>query len=143
MFRKRYIQALSRVVLISPLMLAPLSNVEAGNPEPPSGAEQIVGPAIDAVFTAVPSGINALVSVSGSCKKLAVSFGPFALPLPVGGFPAITADSIEDLRFRGSAPAGCFSPGGGEDLIVTSVTKFNNNGFVAGANISVSVVKPK
>jgi len=130
-------------LIVLPLLLSPLSNVEAGNPEPPGGEEQIVGPPLEAVFTALASGADAVVSVAGSCKKLPVSFGPFTLPVPVGGFGAITADHIENLRFSGAAPAGCFSPLGGEDLIVTGVNKFTNDGVVAGAQISVSVVKPK
>lgn len=134
-------------VLAIMLMVSPSMHVYGdGGLEPPGAGEQIVGPPIEAVFTAYALSSNSVILVAGSCNKIPVAFfpeGPFTLALPLNGFSAITAETLEFMRFNGIAPAGCFSTGGGEDLIVTNVNKFTNNGFVAGAELSISAVQPK
>lgn len=142
MSRKLSLKLLFGALLVLPLMLG-TTLVAQADPEPPGGGEQIIGPPIDAVFTAISDadGFQAIATVVGACKKIPVAFGPTSLA--VGVFANITAENIEDLRFRGIAPAGCFSQLGGEDLIVSGVTKFNNTGTALGADIQLSVVKPK
>jgi hypothetical protein len=112
--------------------------------EPPDGAERVTGPPIQAVLTATfdPStGLQTTVIV-GNCKKQAIAFGPSSVPTTAAAFSAATAASIENSRQRGIAPALCFPPGG-QDLVVTGVTNFNNTGTVIGADVSISAVELK
>ena len=137
------VKVLFKTLVVVTLVLGPVSMV-MGNPEPPGEGELVIGPPIDAVFTGTNTGAGtANVTVAGACKKISVSFGPFDIGLPVGGFGAVDVDHILGLRFRGVAPAGCFSDAGGEDVVVTGVTKFNNDGNVIGADIQLSQVRPK
>lgn len=119
--------------------------------EPPdSNKERIIGPPIDGVLTATlnEDGISATVVVVGNCNKAAIVFGPGPFPVntePTVGktFSETTAADIENYRMNGAGPAGCFSTAGGENLIITGVTKFNNTGTAIGADISISVVEIK
>jgi len=142
MFAGFRLRVLSVMVLALPLTLGTVSPVQ-GNPEPPGGGERVIKPPIDAVFTGAFSGSEATFTVAGACRKIAVAFGPFILPMTASEFANMTADNIEDLRFRGVGPAGCFSAAGGEDVVVSRVTNFNNTGTVLGAEISIVGVQPR
>jgi hypothetical protein len=126
------------------------SLVWAGAGEPPSGTERVTGFPIDGVLTSTyaddGSGAGtgtATTVIVGSCKKVAVAFGPAGLLTDAATFASQTADSVINRRLSGVGPAGCYSPGGGESLIITNVTKFNNTGTAIGADVSLQVVEPK
>lgn len=137
-----------------------ISPAEAkGSPEPPGPGEQVLGPSIDAVLTAVPSDVNIVFTVVGSCKGQ-LPGSPNTSQQPVGLvfsilnvaatpqqtqqiFATYVASDIQDHRRLSAAPPGCYSAAGGEDLIVTSVKNFNNTGTILGADVSLSVIKKK
>jgi hypothetical protein len=112
--------------------------------EPPDGSERITGPPIHAVLTATydtTTGMQTTVIV-GNCKKIPIAFGPSIVPVAASTFANAKATDIENSRQRGIAPATCFPPGG-QDLVVTGVTNFNNTGTAIGADVSISAVELK
>ena len=134
------------LMLLSGIMTA---HVDAQN-EPPSGTERIIGPPIDGVLTAAldESMFAATIVIVGNCNgingtKIPVALGPVPYPISPAGFANATASDMDNFRIRGGGAPGCYSLTGGEDLIITGVTKFNNTGTAIGAEVSISVVEPK
>ena len=143
----RITKTLMFYVFAFPLVLMSIEKAYAGNesPEPPSGAERVTGPPIEAVLTATfDAGTSqASIVIVGSCKKTPIALGPIATSSSPALFAGRTLASVENIRLVGAAPAGCFSAAGGETLLVTGVTKFNNTGVALGADVSLSAVEPK
>jgi hypothetical protein len=113
--------------------------------EPPSGSERITGPHIEGVFTAIPGAVSteAIATFVGSCKKVAVSFGPSIIGI-LKPFEQLTSDAdILNMRFEGTAAQATCFPGEPGKLILSGVSKLNNSGTVLGADVSVSLVQNK
>ena len=113
--------------------------------EPPLPGERITGPAIEGVFTAVPSTNpnEALITFAGTCKKISVSFGPAPFPLGKAFANVIASDIENQIRIPNSAAQALCFPGEIGELLITGVSKFSNNGQVMGAIVSVSLVQAK
>ncbi len=135
-----------------------LGLVYGGSPEPGEKAgERFVGPNIDAVMTVtcctpdpiVPGRQLYTLTIVGSCRTfgqmtqhMAVSFTEQKTVDPAD-FPLFTEANFVFQRREGEGPPGCHSINGGEDVIITGVTKFNNTGTEIGAEVVVSFVEPK
>ena len=132
------------MVVITIVLFSAARYAGAGSAEPPAGAERINGPAIQGVLVATTDGISVAAVIVGNCKKMSVAFGPITLttvnPATMAG---ATSDDVLDMRLRGAGPIGCYSDFGGEDLIITGVTNFNNTGSALGADIAIQHVTAK
>jgi hypothetical protein len=130
----------------------------AGNP--PTGAERVIGPPIEGVFVghevwvvdSIWGEIQYVIgTIVGACKNNQEGKVPviFYIEEPAD-VATLTEEDLMNYRegLTGMGPAGCFSDGGGENLIVTGVQKFINYSSpgvpsVIGAEVQLSVVEAK
>lgn len=148
-------------ILSAAFFLTASSN--AGNPNPGMGdGERIIGPATEGVlymeFVEDFDICNANYSynpcyvgtVVGACQKQSIVLR-FAEGITLEEFVNIPEENILNFRLGNAAPAGCYSETGGEELIITGVSKFNNSFaniggltiYAIGARVNISVVEPK
>lgn len=135
-----------RLLLALALILGLTSSAHPNGepPIPPGTGERLSGPATVGTLTISPgpSGL-VIVSFSGRCANQEVSFGPNEFP---GVLSNVTAERITDMRIIGGVNnpqlQPCYSMAGvvTGDLIINTVTRFNNNGFVATAEVVVMAV---
>ena len=113
--------------------------------EPPTAGERMTGPPIEGVFTAIPGSLpnEVVITFSGSCRKLPVSFGPAAIQIAKPFANIISEDIENQIRIQSSAAQATCFPSELGVLIVSGVTKFNNNGVVVGADVSISLIQAK
>jgi hypothetical protein len=131
------------ILLILPLMLGIALSGYAQ--EPPPGSK-ITGKAAEAVFTAVViqiAEIDVVVqTIVGTCNKIPFVIGPLidnpVTPANIGG---VTKEQMEGIFLENVGPAGCYSEFGGEDLVISKVSRFSNAEVAIGAEISLRKVE--
>ena len=157
----RFKGVLLAVLMSVALALGTTSSVYAGAEGGPDGSK-IVGKSINAVLTAIlitPVGETAdpyvVQTIAGWCKKNFYVFGPEFAPDGKGVispdyFDLIKAECsdlvsncIEYYVLPSSGPPGYYSVDGREDLIITNVDNFINDGTVISAEITLQVLETK
>jgi hypothetical protein len=127
------------ILLVLPLILIPAPNGYAGGPEPPgyegipAGGKTITGYlAVGLTDPRYDSDKDTWVGDTatlfiGACGKTNVVIGPFIEigETTLSSFIDLTTEEyLEGLTFEEAGPPGCFSPEGGEALIITKIKKF-------------------
>lgn len=135
------------LLLVIPLILGPTSSGYAGKPEPPTDAK-ITGKGLNGVLTAwVTTDMCDRKSVTGvivaECADgSSFSIGPMLLcDTTAEGLAVATGEDLQNWYLPEAAPAGCITPGGGEDLVIHRVTGFWNSGTALGAEVYLQVLQ--
>jgi hypothetical protein len=124
-------------VLLFSLMLIVVPVGFAG--EPPLPGESVVGPTMDGVVWITPSLSGYIDGVFlGNCNGK-----PFVIYGQLPGSMPTEAWQLVNYRIDNHGPAGCRSALGGEDLIITAVKNFSNDGTRVLADVDLKFVISK
>jgi|SRR5687768_3435435 hypothetical protein len=143
-FVTRSLAACAVVVGILGVGLEPV--IFGGVAEPPPPGQRITGPAIDGVITLLPNGTGSVsITVIGRCGstlKTPVSlFGSLSSPVPFADIKPVNIEG--QILNHPVIQQTCWPTDPTGSLIVTAVTKFANDGAVAGGDISISLMQSK
>ena len=164
-----------KVILVVSLFVMPLiagtaTQVVASGPNPGMGNEErIIGPATEGIvymeFVETDSTKCTdngslwapcyIATVVGACQKQSIVLR-FSENISLDDFKAIPEEYLLGFSVDGISPPGCYSEEGGEELIITGVSKFNNTSttietpnyemleiYAIGARVSISVIELK
>ena len=125
-------------VLSLGLTLGTAMFVHAGTPEPPTGAEQLKGPAL--LGKVILDGGN-LQFIDGTCKGDPI--GAINSPFPIEDLAALTKEDLLDYRISGGTELvpDCYKETGA--LIVQAVSQFTNTGATVVADVVLLSVVAK
>ena len=146
MVRKNEKRSLVMIVLVVALFVfGGISPGISGGPEPPTGSK-ITGKAMSAILTAVQISINGwpvvVQVVVGECNGAPFQIGPIVngaiIPENIG---VIVDSDLVYQQLPDAGPVGCYSPYGGDDLIITKVTEFYNSGTAVSTEISLQMLQ--
>jgi hypothetical protein len=129
------------ILLAIPLMLI-VSQIAYAGGEPPGSGEKVVSPTMHGIVWLTPSSIypNYIDGVFlGDCKG-----NPFVIEIDIPGIASeVTAHDLLNFIVENKGPAGCRSLSGGEDLIITKVKNFSNDGQQVLAVVELKFIIPK
>ena len=106
--------------------------------EPGTPGESIVGPTMDGVVWITLLSVGTENVFLGNCNGK-----PFVINIGLESGLPTKADDMLYYRISSAGPAGCRTADGGEDLIITAVKNFGNDGLRVLADVDLKFILNK